>query len=51
MCFTDKRKKNCIQKEDHVPDWVGYGSAGHHISILVLEPKFSRFYKMILKFL
>ena len=36
MCFTYKRKMNCIQKEDCVPDrvqppgWVGYNGTSHH---------------------
>ena len=30
MCFTDKRKRNWIRKEDRVPDRVGYGGAGCH---------------------
>ena len=37
MYFTDKRKKNWIRKEDHVPDsvrppgQVKYGDASRHI--------------------
>ena len=36
MCFTDKRKRNCIRKEDRVPDRfrplgrVGNSGAGRH---------------------
>ena len=36
MCFTDKRKRNWIQKEDRVPDLVrppglvGYGGVSRH---------------------
>ena len=38
MRFTDKRKRNWIQKEDRVLDrvqplaWVGYGGTGRYIS-------------------
>ena len=36
MCFTDKRKRNWIRKEDCLPDlvrppgWVRYEGAGRH---------------------
>ena len=55
MCFTDKIKRNCIRKEDRIPDLVQppgqirYDGAGRHIFV-VSEPKFRWFYKMILNF-
>ena len=56
MCFTDKRKMNWIQKEDHVPDpvrppsRVRSGTVAQAVTFLVVsEPRFRRFYKMILK--
>ena len=42
MCFTDKRKKNLIRKEDRVsdrvrpPGGVGYGAGRHNITTQTL---------------
>ena len=50
MCSTDKRKRNWIRKDDRVPDRVGSRRAARADTHLVVsEPRFRRFYKMILK--
>ena len=46
MCFTDKRKRNWIRKEDHVPDpvrpqsRVGYGGANRHTIRFFISRKY-----------
>ena len=41
MCFTDKRKRNKIRKEDCVPDpgRVGYGDVSRHTAFEILSNK------------